>query len=65
MSSHAKKCWGDEAVAAVKNSTLDKAQAVISELGKQSQSKLTAALRTCKGWAQRFSTTPPAKETVQ
>lgn len=65
MSQHAKKCWGEEAVAAVKSSTLDKAQAAIKKFGKKSQSKLTAALRTCKGWADSFSTRPPEKETTR
>jgi len=65
MSAHAKKCWGDDAVAAVKDSTLEKARAAISKFGKKSQSKLTAALRTAKGWAKTFSTTPPERETVR
>ncbi|KAE9402042.1 hypothetical protein BT96DRAFT_816998, partial [Gymnopus androsaceus JB14] len=46
MSNHAKKCWGEEAVAAAKDSTLDKARDAIKKIGKKSQSKLTAALKT-------------------
>jgi len=64
MSNHAKKCWGEEAMAAAKDSTLDKARDAIKKIGKKSQSKLTAALKTCKGWADSFSTRPPEKETT-
>ena len=56
MSSHVKKCWGDEAVAAVKDSTLDNARSAVKQFGKKSQTKLTAALKTFKGWAETFST---------
>ncbi|KAF9064511.1 hypothetical protein BDP27DRAFT_1156144, partial [Rhodocollybia butyracea] len=39
MTTHAKKCWGDEAVAAVKESNLEKAQEAVKKFGKKSQSK--------------------------
>ncbi|KAE9385013.1 hypothetical protein BT96DRAFT_841291, partial [Gymnopus androsaceus JB14] len=65
MSYHTTKCWGKEAVAAAKDSTLDKAQDAIERIGKKSQLKLTAALKTCKGWANSFSTRPPEKETTR
>lgn len=62
MTSHVKKCWGEESYTTVKDSTLDKARNAIKTLGKKSQSKLTLALKTVKGWAQTFSTHPPDKE---
>ncbi|KAE9384919.1 hypothetical protein BT96DRAFT_1007575 [Gymnopus androsaceus JB14] len=52
-------------MAAAKDSTLDKAQDAIKKIGKKSQLKLTAALKTCKGWADSFSTRPPEKETTR
>ncbi|KAF9040320.1 hypothetical protein BDP27DRAFT_1244652, partial [Rhodocollybia butyracea] len=62
---HAKSCWGDEAVSAVQQSkSLDKAREAIRKIGKKSQSKLTAALRTVKGWAESFSTQPPTKKSI-
>ncbi|KAE9384306.1 hypothetical protein BT96DRAFT_739320, partial [Gymnopus androsaceus JB14] len=64
MSGHAKKCWGEEAVTAVKDSTLDKACSAIKTFGKKSQTRLTAALKKFKGWAKTFSTCPPEKETT-
>ncbi|KAE9403447.1 hypothetical protein BT96DRAFT_760075, partial [Gymnopus androsaceus JB14] len=65
MSSHVKKCWGDEAVTAVKDSTLDKARDAIKKIGKKSQTRLTATLKTFKGWSKMFSTRPPEKETTR
>ncbi|KAJ3965088.1 hypothetical protein EV361DRAFT_767112, partial [Lentinula raphanica] len=65
MSGHARKCWGDEAFNAAKDSTLDKARAAIKAFGKKSQSKLTAALKTTKGWAKTYSTRPPEKELIR
>lgn len=63
---HAKSCWGDEAVAAVQESkNLDKARDAVKRFGKKSQSKLAAALRTVKGWAESFSTQPPSKKTIR
>ncbi|KAJ3739139.1 hypothetical protein EV360DRAFT_5429, partial [Lentinula raphanica] len=56
LTNHAKKCWGDEAVNAAKDSSLDKARAAVKTFGKKSQTKLTAALKTTKGWAKTFST---------
>ncbi|KAJ3963850.1 hypothetical protein EV361DRAFT_812975, partial [Lentinula raphanica] len=62
--SHAKKCWGDEAVNAAKESTLDKAREAVKTIGKKSQTKLTSALKVMKTWAKTFSTCPPEKETI-
>ncbi|KAE9392697.1 hypothetical protein BT96DRAFT_748908, partial [Gymnopus androsaceus JB14] len=60
---HSKSCWGDEAVKAVQESkSLEKARDALKKFGKKSQSKLTAALRTVKGWAESFSTQPPSKK---
>ncbi|KAJ3751749.1 hypothetical protein EV360DRAFT_56386, partial [Lentinula raphanica] len=63
--SHAKKCWGDEAVNAAKESTLDKAREAVKTIGKKSQTKLTSALKVTKTWAKTFSTCPPEKETIR
>ncbi|KAF9052599.1 hypothetical protein BDP27DRAFT_1242547, partial [Rhodocollybia butyracea] len=50
---HAKSCWGKEAVnAAQQSKSLENARAAIKRIGKKSQSKLAAALRTMKGWAE-------------
>ncbi|KAE9397066.1 hypothetical protein BT96DRAFT_996147 [Gymnopus androsaceus JB14] len=62
---HAKFCWGEEAVNAVQGSkSIDKARDALKKFGKKSQSKLTAALRSVKGWAELFSTQPPSKQTI-
>ncbi|KAE9389052.1 hypothetical protein BT96DRAFT_769639, partial [Gymnopus androsaceus JB14] len=59
---HAKSCWGEEAVNAVQGSkSIDKARDALKKFRKKSQSKLTAALRSVKGWAESFSTQPPKK----
>ncbi|KAE9399638.1 hypothetical protein BT96DRAFT_768552, partial [Gymnopus androsaceus JB14] len=65
LTKHAKRCWGDEAVAAAKDSTLEKTKDAIKNLGRKSQSKLTSMLQTVKGWWQSFSTRPPEKETIR
>ncbi|KAJ3766744.1 hypothetical protein FB446DRAFT_708378 [Lentinula raphanica] len=65
LTNHAKKCWGDEAVNAAKDSSLDKAWAAVKTFGIKSQTKLTAALKTTKGWAKTFSTRPPEKELIR
>ncbi|KAF9036401.1 hypothetical protein BDP27DRAFT_1528361, partial [Rhodocollybia butyracea] len=60
---HAKSCWGDKAVSAVQQSkSLDKARDAI---GRKGQSKLTAALRTVKGWAESKVTQPPTKKSIR
>ncbi|KAJ3766522.1 hypothetical protein FB446DRAFT_708560 [Lentinula raphanica] len=60
-----KKCWGDEAVNAAKESTLDKAREAVKMIGKKSQTKLTSALKVMKTWAKTFSTCPPEMETIR
>ncbi|KAF9064680.1 hypothetical protein BDP27DRAFT_1155391, partial [Rhodocollybia butyracea] len=63
---HAKSCWGEEAVnAAQQSKSLENARAAIKRIGKKSQSKLAAALRTMKGWAESFSTQPPTKKEIR
>ncbi|KAE9401148.1 hypothetical protein BT96DRAFT_818311, partial [Gymnopus androsaceus JB14] len=62
MSGHVEKCWGQEAVNTVKDSTLDKACLAIKTFGKKSQTQLTAALKRFKRWAETFSTCPPEKK---
>ncbi|KAE9389676.1 hypothetical protein BT96DRAFT_946696 [Gymnopus androsaceus JB14] len=49
MSSHARKCWGEEVVTAMKDSTLDKARSAVKKFGKKSQTRLTATLKMFKG----------------
>ncbi|KAJ3833147.1 hypothetical protein F5878DRAFT_521779, partial [Lentinula raphanica] len=65
LTNHAKKCWGDEAVNAAKDLSLDKAWAAVKTFGIKSQTKLTAALKTTKGWAKTFLTRPPEKELIR
>jgi len=63
---HAKKCWGDKAVKAAQDSkNISRARKAVQKFGSKKQSMLTAALRTVKGWAESFSTTPPSKESVR
>ncbi|KAJ3751653.1 hypothetical protein EV360DRAFT_76038 [Lentinula raphanica] len=65
MSTHVKKCWGEESFNAAKESTLDKAQTAIKAFGKKSQTQLTAALTTTKSWVKIHSTVPSKKETIR
>ncbi|KAJ3756476.1 hypothetical protein EV360DRAFT_16419, partial [Lentinula raphanica] len=44
MKDHVKKCWGEEALAAIKESTLDQARKAVRDLSKGKQSTLTAFL---------------------
>ncbi|KAJ3816468.1 hypothetical protein F5880DRAFT_1452089, partial [Lentinula raphanica] len=63
---HAKKCWSEDTVNAVKEcKSLDKARSAIATYGHKSQSKLTLALRTVKSWFQLFSTRAPDKNTIR
>lgn len=52
-------------MAAVKESSLDKARDAIRKLGKKSQEKLTTILRVVKNWAKTFSTTPPTEAAIR
>ncbi|KAJ3965122.1 hypothetical protein EV361DRAFT_763883, partial [Lentinula raphanica] len=56
VSRHARKCWGDEAFNAAKDSSLEKARAAVRTFGKKSQGKLTAALKTTKSWPKMNAT---------
>jgi len=63
---HARDCFGSDAVESVQQSKdINKAREVLKKFGKKSQSKLTAALKTIKGWAESFSTQPPSKESIR
>ncbi|KAJ3966202.1 hypothetical protein EV361DRAFT_777876, partial [Lentinula raphanica] len=42
MRDHVKKCWGEEALAAIKETTLDQARKAVRDLSKGKQSTLTA-----------------------
>ncbi|KAE9385925.1 hypothetical protein BT96DRAFT_754853, partial [Gymnopus androsaceus JB14] len=44
MSTHAKRCWGKDTVTAVKDSTLDKAQAAIKKVRRKKKSKQNSPL---------------------
>lgn len=65
LNTHAKKCWGDEAVKAVKDTPLDSTREAIKNMGKKGQRQLTTILGVVKGWAKLFSTTPPTNEAVR
>lgn len=52
-------------MAAVKESSLDKARDAIKKFGKKSQGKLTTILSTMKNWAKSFSTTPPTEAAIR
>ncbi|KAJ3819508.1 hypothetical protein EV361DRAFT_767377, partial [Lentinula raphanica] len=65
LTTHAKKCWGEEAFNTAKDSTLEKARAAVKTFGKKGQTRLTAALTTTKTWAKLFSTSPPKQETIR
>ncbi|KAJ3832396.1 hypothetical protein F5878DRAFT_499593, partial [Lentinula raphanica] len=65
LSTHGKKCWGEEAFNAAKDSTLAKARQAVKTFGKKGQGRLTLALKTTKGWAKLNSTRPPEKETIR
>ncbi|KAJ3816518.1 hypothetical protein F5880DRAFT_1466284, partial [Lentinula raphanica] len=65
LSGHVKKCWGEDAYNAAKDSTLEKARTAVKTFGKKSQAKLTAALKTTKGWAKTFSSRPPENELIR
>ncbi|KAJ3753997.1 hypothetical protein EV360DRAFT_28664, partial [Lentinula raphanica] len=62
---HVKKCWGEEAFNAAKDSSLEKARLAVKTFGKKGQAKLTATLKTTKSWAKMFSTRPPEKEMIR
>ncbi|KAJ3816882.1 hypothetical protein F5880DRAFT_1512252, partial [Lentinula raphanica] len=61
---HVKKCWGEEALAAIKETTLDQAQKAVRDLSKGKQSTLTAVVVSVRSWFKSFSTRPPAKEKI-
>ncbi|KAJ3826915.1 hypothetical protein F5880DRAFT_1475440, partial [Lentinula raphanica] len=65
LTTHVKKCWGEDAYNAAKDSTLEKAREAVKTAGKKGQSTLTLVLQTAKGWAKTFSTRPPENETIR
>ncbi|KAJ3969897.1 hypothetical protein EV361DRAFT_803017, partial [Lentinula raphanica] len=56
MRDHVKKCWGEDTLAAVKDSTLEQAKAAVKEMSKGKQTTLTLVLKTVKTWFKSFST---------
>ncbi|KAJ3748228.1 hypothetical protein EV360DRAFT_2061, partial [Lentinula raphanica] len=53
---HVRKCWGDDALAAIKDSTLEQARAGVKELSKGKQTTLTTVIKTVSAWFKTFST---------
>ncbi|KAJ3964441.1 hypothetical protein EV361DRAFT_765889, partial [Lentinula raphanica] len=62
---HVKKCWGDEALAAVNDLTLEKAKNAVSKFKKSKQTTLTLVVNTVASWFKSFSTRPPEKEKIR
>ncbi|KAJ3969827.1 hypothetical protein EV361DRAFT_1034799 [Lentinula raphanica] len=65
MRDHVKRCSGEEALAAVKESTLDQARRAVREMSKGKQSTLTAVITTVRSWFKINSTRPPEKEKIR
>ncbi|KAJ3749746.1 hypothetical protein EV360DRAFT_89704 [Lentinula raphanica] len=65
MRDHVKKCWGEEALAAVKDTTLEKARAAVKESKKKKQTTLTLVVNMVQAWFKSFSTRPPEKEKIR
>ncbi|KAJ3967392.1 hypothetical protein EV361DRAFT_807366, partial [Lentinula raphanica] len=47
---HVRKCWGEEALAAVKESNLDQARVGVKEFSKSKQSTLTLVINSVQAW---------------
>ncbi|KAJ3764926.1 hypothetical protein FB446DRAFT_795566 [Lentinula raphanica] len=62
---HVKKCWEEEALTAVKDSTLEKAQAAVRDFKKTKQTTLTLVVNSVTSWFKSFSTRPPEKEKIR
>ncbi|KAJ3964479.1 hypothetical protein EV361DRAFT_761420, partial [Lentinula raphanica] len=65
MRNHVKRCRGEDALAAIKESTLDQARAAVREFSKGKQTTLTAVVTTVKAWFKTFSTRSPDKEKIR
>ncbi|KAJ3964328.1 hypothetical protein EV361DRAFT_68887 [Lentinula raphanica] len=65
MRDHVKRCSGEEALAAIKESTLDQARRAVREMSKGKQSTLTAVITTVRSWFKINSTRPPEKEKIR
>ncbi|KAJ3963523.1 hypothetical protein EV361DRAFT_874798, partial [Lentinula raphanica] len=61
---HVKKCWGQEALDAVNDTTLEKAKAAVRESKKKKQTTLTVVVSTVQSWFKSFSTRPPEREKI-
>ncbi|KAJ3832579.1 hypothetical protein F5878DRAFT_499240, partial [Lentinula raphanica] len=62
---HVKKCWGQEALDAVSDTTLEKARAAVRESKKKKQTTLTVVVSTVQSWFKSFSTRPPEREKIR
>ncbi|KAJ3764777.1 hypothetical protein FB446DRAFT_615116, partial [Lentinula raphanica] len=65
MRDHVKKCWGEDALNAVKDSTLDQARKAVKECSKGKQTTLTAVITNVRAWYKTHSTRPPEKEKIR
>ncbi|KAJ3965036.1 hypothetical protein EV361DRAFT_1021729 [Lentinula raphanica] len=65
MRDHVRRCWGEEALAAIKDSTLEQARVGVKELSKGKQTTLTAIITTVQTWYKTYSTRPPDKEKIR
>ncbi|KAJ3963860.1 hypothetical protein EV361DRAFT_982847, partial [Lentinula raphanica] len=61
---HVKRCWGEEALAAVNNTSLEKARTAVGEFKKSKQTTLTLVVNAVQSWFKHFSTRPPEKEKI-
>lgn len=66
LTDHARKCWSNEAVDAVKNSKdRESASELIKKYGKKSQKALTSFLKKPASWAKTFSNRPPSERATR
>ncbi|KAJ3758902.1 hypothetical protein EV360DRAFT_29620, partial [Lentinula raphanica] len=65
MREHVKKCWGEDALMAVKDCTLEQAREAVKKFSKGKQTTLTLVIKTVKTWFKTFSTRPPENEKVR
>ncbi|KAJ3836237.1 hypothetical protein EV361DRAFT_804856 [Lentinula raphanica] len=65
MREHVKKCWGEDALTAVKDCTLEQARDAVKKYSKGKQTTLTLVIKTVKTWFKTFSTRPPEKEKIR
>ncbi|KAJ3833150.1 hypothetical protein F5878DRAFT_523045, partial [Lentinula raphanica] len=62
---HVKRCWGEDALAAVNDTSLEKARVAVRQFKKTKQTTLTVVINTIQSWFKTFSTRPPKKEKIR